>query len=536
MADWRAGDFDTADSPPERAVRELDIDASGSWLAYSRTGAVYLRSLEDWSQPPLQLGEHDENVVEIAFHPGGKRIAAQDESGELRIWSTVGRPTEPLRSFQAEGYYQIRFGPSGRWLAAHGVVDGFSTVRLWDLAAPQGADPLTLRRDALFANYITFHSSKPWLVTSNIQSAGFWPLSNRYPWVLRGHEDSVEDLAFTPDGEWLVSSARDGVRAWPLRGQGEGASRVLLDRPLTTFPTLAIHPSGRHLAVASREGTVLIVPMAEGPVRELPGSWTGVGGMNVVFSPGGRLLAAVPYYGPAEEMVIRVWDLESGSLRTLGPVPASMNYLGFDDDRRLRWSGYGNNKNPGGERIFDLETGSFEVVAEEGWAENRIVSREGSFSLSVEFPSDPSECHLIWRSLVTGESRRIRSHGNCAYTLGLDDSDRWMVTGGFRDGTVRVGPVSGEEPFIHFGHQGMVRAVALSLDGLWVASGGDDGPVRLWPMPDLSMPPLHTLSLGELLATLHSLTNLRVVEDLDSGTGWKVETGPFPGWEEVPEW
>jgi hypothetical protein len=32
------------------------------------------------------------------------------------------------------------------------------------------------------------------------------------------------------------------------------------------------------------------------------------------------------------------------------------------------------------------------------------------------------------------------------------------------------------------------------------------------------------------------LTNLRAVRDRDSSTGWTIEVGPFPGWEEVPSW
>ena len=28
----------------------------------------------------------------------------------------------------------------------------------------------------------------------------------------------------------------------------------------------------------------------------------------------------------------------------------------------------------------------------------------------------------------------------------------------------------------------------------------------------------------------------RVVEDPGSPTGWKVDIGPFPGWQEVPTW
>ena len=80
-----------------------------------------------------------------------------------------------------------------------------------------------------------------------------------------------------------------------------------------------------------------------------------------------------------------------------------------------------------------------------------------------------------------------------------------------------------------------MTAVAVSPDGRWIASvGGSE--IRLWAMPDVSRPPLHTLRHDELLAKLDALTNLRAVRDPESATGWTLETGPFPGWAEVPEW
>jgi len=69
-----------------------------------------------------------------------------------------------------------------------------------------------------------------------------------------------------------------------------------------------------------------------------------------------------------------------------------------------------------------------------------------------------------------------------------------------------------------------------------VASVGEDDTLRLWPMPDLSKPPLHTLPREALFATLHSLTNLRAVRDASSPTGWKIDIAPFPGWRDVPAW
>ena len=184
-----------------------------------------------------------------------------------------------------------------------------------------------------------------------------------------------------------------------------------------------------------------------------------------------------------------------------------------------------------------------EIVAEEATeaTEHRLaVSSRQDFELVISGGTaadfDPS-WDLFWRSLESGELRRITSHGpdESIHDLAIDPSDQWMVTAG-EDPIVRVGPVTGEEPHLLFGHTGLIRDVEFSPDGRWIASGGDDGTVRLWPTPDLSKPPLHTLPHDELIAKLKSLTNLRIVEDPESSTGWKLDYAPFPGWEEVPEW
>jgi WD40 repeat protein len=113
-------------------------------------------------------------------------------------------------------------------------------------------------------------------------------------------------------------------------------------------------------------------------------------------------------------------------------------------------------------------------------------------------------------------------------------SNRVIVTGD-TEGVVRVGPVSGEEPHLLLGHSGPMSSLAVSPDGQWIASATDES-LRLWPTPDVSKPPFHTLLHDELLAKLDTFTNLRAVRDEASATGWSLEIGPFPGWETVPEW
>jgi WD40 repeat protein len=97
-----------------------------------------------------------------------------------------------------------------------------------------------------------------------------------------------------------------------------------------------------------------------------------------------------------------------------------------------------------------------------------------------------------------------------------------------------VGPITGEAPHLLYGHALEVSSVAVSPDGKWIASGSQDGTIRLWPMPEGT--PFHKLPREELLERLRALTNLRVVPDETSATGYRVEIGSFPGWNSLPTW
>jgi WD40 repeat protein len=524
------------------------IDPTGTWLAHDRWADVEivpLRGLE--TAAPKIVGRHSGNVVGVAFHPDGNQVVSADNSGEVRIWSRTSETTNPLRDMRVEGQVQgpLRFDDAGRWL---GTTSSLGWAYLWDLWAPVGQEPIELRgfEGLGMPAGIAIHPRGKWVATGTTRRMALWPLGRRYPTILQGLKAPVGHMAFAPDGSWLVYSSGGAVRLWSLSGGDIGHSRVLYDKAITIWD-LAVDPLGRHVLVrvprgADTKGQWKKIDVRDGSVTALPNLLAqSTNEFGFAISPDGSVVAQATGE-PGETTEIRIDDLETGKTRFLdlgheykfGPIV-------FLPDGRLAGDTYDDSFAE--LRAYNLEDGSFERILGEGIGGNFAFSRDGRYLVNhrTEGPltSEPGvitveEGRWILNDLQEGTTRVFPEVGNIAWPYSFDPAGKFLAVSR-RDGSILVSYADGKRAHLMLGHKSRAHRVAVDPKGRWIATATlKEHAIRLWPIPEGE--PFHTLPHEELLERLRALTNIRVVKDEESQSGYRIDYAEFPGWETVPTW
>jgi DNA-binding winged helix-turn-helix (wHTH) protein/WD40 repeat protein len=506
------------------------IAPSRGLMAVVTANELQLHRLETLgSEPPQVIGRLSGGLVwgdRLAFDPSGQRLAAWNVDGQIRVWPVDGGGAPPERTIEALGGRGLTFSPDGSWL--------FSNHQLWSLRGPASAEPVPLGRGLL--TQVAFNPDGRWLAgTDGSGRLAIYPLSNSYRWDLRSSRGDLRGrVAFHPDGSriYLKVSEEDGLESllsWPLAG-GAGLEPTVLFRGLE-LSRPAVDPSGRFLVVGAYDGTRKIPLDGGAPtiIENLEG-FSRRGPFRI--GPAGRLLAyrrlepGTVDFATARPAIL---ELETGDTLVLEPPgDGGLSFFNFDPKGRLIVT------RGGVVSRWDPRTGATEVlVSEEAAAAHPI---DDGRLLFVRNRSDAGGDRWIL-DLAEGTGTALaRAHQpRSYYSIGRKSS---IVATAPRDGVVFVGPFFDEQPHLllrpGFGNEDLW----MSPDGEWVASSGDEGTLHLWPVPDLTEPPLHTLPYEQLMAKLEALTNLRATPDEGRPSGYTVEPdyNAYRGWAEVPTW
>jgi WD40 repeat protein len=406
-------------------------------------------------------------VVSVAFPPTGPGVLTAASDGSLRLWDVATGDVRQTRQAHASAAIGLSFSRDGRRLASLGR-DGM--VRLWDFPA--------LTELARFPGVGAMTLDGPGqrlLVASRERRVVLWACQPPAPpEPLVRHGDTIHALAFEPHSGLLASAGRDHTVQWhdprtrrpdrpPLKlpasvlalayhpdgrllamilgsnqkGKETGelhvldrvtGRRVRLGDRGEVVSAVAFSGDGKHLAAASREGTVWLW---DGRTLQPRQTWRGkkVRGAGLAFHPDHRTLAI------GLDAVVQLWDVDRGALRRSLPLPVGVNVLAWSPDGRRLAGGLRN----ASVQVWDLDN-----------------SPQGR--------------------TLTGHTGRVRA---VAWT-----PDGRRLASASADGSVRLwDPARDREVLTLSGHNQVVQALAFSADGRFLASGGRDQTVLLHEAP-----------------------------------------------------
>jgi WD40 repeat protein len=322
----------------ETIFRAAFSPVNSQWLVSA--GADNVARLWRLDNPVVTtLGGHQDRIIRIQFSPTGDRVASPSWDKTIKLWDRSGRILTNFTAHQKR-VNGVVFHPDGQRLAS---IDSSSRVLIWDekgtvltqfsmldgVVSSQGEDD---PNESVDMGHLDFSPDGQLLAlgTLSLHGAQLRRLDGSLIITLTGHEAGITGVEFSPSGQGVVTSSRDGTaRLWQSTGE---LVATLTDHGGVVW-SATFSPDGQWVATAADDGNVKLWQATDGQlVKTLSGHTQKV--YSVAFSPDGQTLASAGRDG-----LINLWNLEGKLIAAIPAHDRPISSVGFSPDGALLASG-----------------------------------------------------------------------------------------------------------------------------------------------------------------------------------------------------
>lgn len=498
-------------------IHQLAFSPDSAFLAGMEFGRLVVWRASD-GEKIYEIGDTEDLVAAFAFHPNRRLLAVGRFDGHIEIRGVADGVLQAENVDQhGAAITRLVFSEQGWMLGATDLLSGYATLLHGENAARLAA--LMGHENRL--TDIAFSPDGEVVITGSLDGAArLWTSEGRLIATLGGHVQGAKSVAFDPRGGRIATVSGAGVaRLWaapaPLAGStAEGGDWYAL--------AVGFGPDGAPRAVLRNQATRFGSGFAE-PI-ELPHN---LDAEVAAISPDGAQFAVAGKDGR-----VKVFDFDTGEAIGKTTLPDQATALGFAEDGQLLiglkgggayiWTP-GDVIGPLGEgegdvlsirradgRIGVLRQNGLTIYSEDGMEISRsepivnttIQPHAGLAADLSRFAMQEPDGGLAIRHADGGLIRRVETGFESLYLIEFTADGAYLTAGG-PDGLVMLIDAATGAPFLRIDGAGD-RIIAAAVAGAQILTGDHKGNLTLRP---LFMDPVSAIAeAGKIVERLRPLS------------------------------
>jgi WD40 repeat protein len=391
-------------------IASLAFSPDGNWFATgSGDYTAQLWNVAKRFTAPAVLRGHEGPISALAFSHDSRQLATASADRTVRLWQTSSPAAEPL---------------------ALRTPDDSSELHIWDIRAVDSLPPPRILGERLDPGAGTvFSPDGQWIATipaGDVDFVHLWNVATPSPthYLVR-HEGGIwASPVFSPDGRWLATGGVDDptIRLWDLKTPDPTSNPKELGRHGGPVRSLAFSADGNRLVTGANDGVALVWNSDAADPSASPRSLAGGGGTSIVntvaISRDGRYVVTGSW---EPDHAARIWDLSAPDSPS-NPITLSfegrLDEVAFSTDGR--WVAAGS---------WDFTTQLLDLTEPD--AKPFVLRGHTARTLSVAFSPDSQ-----W--LATGNEDQTARLWNLAEADPAADST--VLQAGYKVGNVSFSP------------------------------------------------------------------------------------------------